>query len=108
MTRMASLTYMQMGIGKSARHSTSLSLHRTVDSLSLSLFLEEPKLLTSIFDGGATVERRSGGEKRKERRTPSLANTLRKNGQDGISHRHAKGDRQKRAPFHVSLAASNG
>ena len=107
---MASLTDMQMEIGKSARHSTSLSLHRTVDSLSLSLslFLEEPKLLTSIFDGGATVERRSGGEKRKERKTPSLTTTLRKNDQDGISHIHANGDRQNHAPFHVSLAASNG
>ena len=60
---MASLTYMQMGIGKIARHFTSLSLHRTVDSLSL--FLEEPKLLTSIFDGGATVKRRKGEEEEK-------------------------------------------
>ena len=60
---MASLTYMQIGIGKITRHSTSLSLHRTVDSLSL--FLEEPKLLTSIFDGGATVERRKGEEEEK-------------------------------------------
>ena len=75
----------------------------------LSLSLEERKLLTSILAEGATVGRLEGGreKEREEEKTPTGATTLRENGRDGISRRHAKGDRQMRSSFLVSLATSN-
>ncbi len=69
MTRMASLTYMQMGIGKIARHFTSLSLHRTVDSLSLSLSRRAEATNLYLRWWGYGREKKWRGEEKKEEDT---------------------------------------